>query len=742
MTVESNIQIKKLQLDLLLRQSWKALFSVFAVSTCLLFLVVFGGSTNAIFLIWYALLNAIAIVRFFIHRNWHSNLPSLDESVRLTNLRRLFVAGVTISGILWGLVALVPLGARADPVEALSFFVLAGMCSGAVVSYSAYFPAIAGFLLPALLPTIAKLLIHGGSFDVIMAGIAVIYLWLMFQMGMTLSQSTIRSLRLRFENSELVLRLKEEIKEKDQKAQSLNVARDSLNMALQSSGAVIWEWDAYKIIWHGDIKKLLDLGDTPPPSTLLEFLGFVHPDDRWRIERAMREATEGARFFELEYRLDRDGSNGPRYLASRGSCRVETFRSENYQTNPLRELIVSGISWDITSRRERELLLVQKEAAEESAASKMRLLASASHEIRTPLAAICGFSKLIMNSDCLSEEVARDVSVIDRNAEHLRVLVDDLLGFAAEGDQRRSGVCHEFAVSEELEKLVAGFLPDSEKLGIRLNLNIGDLPDTIQSDPTKFRRIVMNLISNAVKFTPAGGQVSVDARLARKKLGISDALVISVADTGIGIEPDLAAKLFRPFVRGSSHEVQSKEGSGLGLALSRKLAVELGGELALSDSQLGKGSVFEFSLPLKHTCSVPRTTMQARSLVSEAPLLGRRILLVDDIEDQVFLGRRVLENLGATVTICHDGREAVSTAKKEEFDLIIMDIMMPEMDGHDATKHLRSDGYTGRIVALTALASPGEREKCLDEGFNDFLTKPLGSRHLATLRKHVAAQLS
>jgi CheY-like chemotaxis protein/anti-sigma regulatory factor (Ser/Thr protein kinase) len=265
-----------------------------------------------------------------------------------------------------------------------------------------------------------------------------------------------------------------------------------------------------------------------------------------------------------------------------------------------------------------------------------------------------------------------------------------------------------------------------------INFDCADC-DLIETDPIRLKQILMNILGNAVKFTEYGHVSLKVSTISVPDLQSKLRLVIEVSDTGIGISPEQADKLFKPFTQADSSMTRKFGGTGLGLVLSRKLAQALGGTLELKRSSLGRGSTFEISI-LAGRVSENKISQfnyykheRARS-EKNLPLNNLRILVVDDSKDNQFLISRLLRNSGAEVQTADDGLLGIEQALNKNFDLILMDVQMPRLGGLEATSQLRQNKYTKPIIALTANALKGDREKCLQAGCNDYLTKPI-QRH-------------
>ena len=365
--------------------------------------------------------------------------------------------------------------------------------------------------------------------------------------------------------------------------------------------------------------------------------------------------------------------------------------------------------------------------AERASAAKTRFLANTSHELRTPLAAIIGYSEVLTNADDTAAsgtvEFARAVHGIHRNAHHLLALVNDTLDLV----QIESGglqVDHQPTsptdIAREAFELVRREA-EKQQLGFNFESNHA-VPALILTDPTRLRQILVNLLANAVKFTPSG---SVSLRLD----ATSDVVRFEVRDTGIGIPEPKQDQIFDAFRQADVSTTRKYGGSGLGLAISRRLALALGGRLDL-ESVLGDGSVFSLDLPYDTVDVAPHSETALEGL----SLAHRRILVAEDCEDLRQMIALFLRKAGAEVVVVGDGRQAVERAFSEPgFDLILMDLQMPVLDGADATSKLRAGGHTGPIVALTASALAEERQRCTAIGFDDYATKPIARSDLIRL---------
>jgi signal transduction histidine kinase/ActR/RegA family two-component response regulator len=408
---------------------------------------------------------------------------------------------------------------------------------------------------------------------------------------------------------------------------------------------------------------------------------------------------------------------------------------------------------EISRRQEMEQELRKaKEIADRANQSKSFFLANISHELRTPLGVVIGFSNLLKSKQWSREEAEHFLDRILNNSTELTRIIDDLL------DLTKAETGHllieetEFSLKEFFEDLESSLKLRATGKGVTLHfIQETPLPNWIITDRTRLRQILVNIIGNGIKFTDVGA-VTVRLSRARSTAMNRETLRIAVQDSGVGLGEEQRNLIFRAF--GQADRILSSRvgGTGLGLLLSRQLARLLQGDVVLAQSAPGVGSLFQISIEYeiseralstdnlfsaRETGVVPGHTVRTRELV------GVHVLVAEDAADNQFLLQNILQGAGALVTITEDGQKALQKLSQSAFDVVLMDLQMPVMDGYQAVRGLRAQGLAVPVIALTAHAMREEKERCLKAGFDAYLTKPIQLEQLLqTIKRFASANTS
>jgi PAS domain S-box-containing protein len=488
--------------------------------------------------------------------------------------------------------------------------------------------------------------------------------------------------------------------------------------------------------FDGYAKRINPAGVELSGYTLEEMLSqpavnFLHPDDQDRMLAALATLKDGRLIpFRARYRQQ----NGE-YVWLEWVITPEPSQGLAY-----------CVGRDVTARMQAEQdREAAREAAEAASRAKSEFLANTSHEIRTPLTAILGYTDMLLDRDITGAERMAHVDAIRRNGEHLLAVMNDILDLSKieAGKMTLEQVaCSPIVLVSEVAEFMR---PRAVAKGLAFDVEWrGPLPERITTDPTRLRQILLNLVSNAVKFTEQG---SVRMAVSYEDGDRNSLLRIDVSDTGIGMTPDQQTGLFQPFAQADVTTTRRFGGSGLGLLITRRLADLLGGEVSVG-SELGRGSTFSVTVatgPLEGVRMIDRPAGARPALTAvTAPVepLACRVLLVEDGPDNQRLIATILRKAGAEVTVAGNGQAGCdlvreATIRGEPYDVVLMDMQMPVLDGYEATAQLRRGGYRRPVIALTAHAMQGERERCLAAGCDDFVCKPITRAALVdTVRRY------
>jgi len=547
--------------------------------------------------------------------------------------------------------------------------------------------------------------------------------------------------------------------------QALRESERRYRLLAENAKDVIWTSDLNLQWTYVSPSVLLLLGYTAAEATTQTIFEMLTPssaelaektlDEQLALAKQHRDAADRTWTMELEF-TRKDGST------------VWTEAKVSFLcVNPGDAVGLVGVIRDVTERRRADRELKKYAAALESANStlhdlckvaesatkaKSEFLATMSHEIRTPMTAILGFADVL--ADRLERpEDTEAIETIKRNGQYLLKIVGDILDLSRIETgklQMECLPCSPWRIVEEVVSLMKT-RADSKGLSLKVAYS-GQIPTVIITDPIRLKQILINLVGNAVKFTQSGS-VHIVTQLVQSAPD-GPKLRFDVIDTGIGMTKDQAKKLFKPFVQADASTSRRFGGSGLGLTISKRMAGLLGGDVTVETAP-GKGSTFSVTVatgPLDGVRLIDPSTVQPpvgehpeETAPTQQVKLNCRILLAEDGPDNQRLIALLLRKAGAHVTVVQNGREVLEKTSLKEpppelgsehdnagppFDVILMDMQMPLMDGYEAARQLRHAGYPAPIIALTAHAMTGDRDKCIDAGCHDYLTKPVDRQAL------------
>ncbi len=485
---------------------------------------------------------------------------------------------------------------------------------------------------------------------------------------------------------------------------------------------------------EGDITYFNERWEGYTGATIHEALGkgwylFYHPDDIKATTLAWKESITNGTPYQIEFRLRGNDGQFRWFLA-----RALPMKDDH---GVITKWI--GTNTDIHEQKvlsqKLETVLDEvkssKQLAESANHAKSAFLANMSHEIRTPLGSIMGFVNLMRNPDLSQNELNKYISIAEKNSEQLLRIIDDILDL--------SKVEAGKLVIEKIDMKLPELLADVASLmefraqenGIKFEIRaMNELPEIISSDPTRIKQVLMNAVGNAIKFTTKG-LVELQVSFCNSRLKFA------IIDSGVGISEKQATQLFQPFTQADVSTTRKYGGTGLGLILTKRLCESMNGEFYLQRSQLGVGSTFVATMKVDIVddtkyFSEPRSHFYKPSekFADKTALAGKNILVIDDLEDNLILINVILSDVGANVTTISDPYQGIKTALENNFDLILMDIQMPLMNGYEVTKRIKQSGKTLPIIALTAHAMKEERMKALNFGFSGFLPKPINAKEL------------
>ncbi len=533
----------------------------------------------------------------------------------------------------------------------------------------------------------------------------------------------------------------------DEKSLALRTAMEAIQrneelygFALEATNDGVWDWDLATNAFHVnhaylDMLGLTSTGQEPTADAL--WVSLLHDSERADVLARAAHALMGEGLFEIEFRLRcTDGSY--RWIVSHG----KTARRDE-RGRPMRAV---GTHTNLSVRKQLENeLRSAKEAAESANLAKSAFLANMSHEIRTPMNAIIGLTHVLRHSQVTEQQMA-SLKRIESAGSHLLTIINDILDISKIEAHQVKLEQVDFHLEQLMDNVYSMVAEQAQKKGLALSIERAGVPIWLRGDVTRLRQSILNLASNAVKFTSTG-QVTLRAVLLEETphdLHVK----FEVQDTGIGISAQQQSKLFQSFEQADTSTTRKYGGTGLGLAITKRLALLMGGDAGVT-SEPGKGSTFWFSARLLAGQGVipaadhaDRNMLESEAQSAVKAFAGARILIADDVEMNRELVVTLLQDSGLIVDTAADGQEALNAAQQRAYKLILMDMQMPNMDGLEATRRILAlpNPEKPHIIAMTANIFSEDRDACHTAGMVDFLAKPFNpTEFLQTLARWLGA---
>ena len=518
---------------------------------------------------------------------------------------------------------------------------------------------------------------------------------------------------------------------------ALRENRDVLSLAMRGGSMGAWSRNLItnEVWWSRELEEIFGLAPGAFNQSEAGFFDFVHEDDRGRVQRTVDDAVERRSDYLVEFRF-KHASRDWRWMEGRGRA---VYGSDGAPRT------LFGIGIDVTERKRVEIALREAMAAAESANQlKDQFLATLSHELRTPLNAILGYARMLQTNAIAPEKRQRAIDVIERNAVAQTQLVEDLLDMSriTTGKVRLDPL--PIPVVTVLREAVEGVKPAADAKGIVLDVDLDAFAGTVLADTTRLQQVFWNLLTNAVKFTPAGGRVTASLRSEGHNVEIA------ISDTGVGISPEFLPFVFEPFRQGDARFDRGHGGLGLGLAIAKQLVELHGGTIAAASAGRAQGATFTVRLPRVTdresellAVTADRSRLVPHAQPAPASLAGVDVLLVDDEADTLMMFKEALEAAGAVVRAVSTGPDALREAVQRRPDLLVTDLGLPGMDGYELLRTLR--GHNSHpvfpAVAVSAYARLDDRSRALAAGFQSHVSKPIDPAALVrALAAAVAAE--
>jgi PAS domain S-box-containing protein len=504
--------------------------------------------------------------------------------------------------------------------------------------------------------------------------------------------------------------------ERTRTEQQARRSEERLRFALDAASMGTWDWDLItnEVQWSDNLASIHGLPPNAFDGTFASYEKEIHPDDRPRVYASVERALKERVPHDVEYRLVApDGT--VRWCEGKGRVEYENGR-------PVR---MSGVCMIVTRRKEAELAKLA--AAEESSRLKDDFLATLSHELRTPLNAILGWVQMLQAGELSAARARQAVDVIGRNARLQAQLIEDILDVSRIITGKLEIERAPVSMSQLLDTVVAGIMPGAAAKGLVFHADVVATLPPIEGDAKRLYQVLNNVLSNAVKFTPAGGRIELRCDADESSLRIE------VLDSGIGIPPEFLPHVFDRFRQADSRSTRLHGGLGLGLAIAKRLVELHDGAIQATSHGPGMGTLVTIRLPA--AAADLRFDADADSPLAAAPLRlhDATLLVVDDQADSREMIAALLEQRGATVLQCDSAEGALDTLRTNKVDLLIADIAMPSIDGYELIRRARASGCRVPAIAVTAFARSDDRRLALESGYTSHFAKPVDGVQFANV---------
>lgn len=654
---------------------------------------------------WWSVVLVLSLLRLATYAYYRVSAVDRNSTQFWINV---YAGGAVLTGASWGYA-----GVSIIPHDLLSYelfvgFVIAGMAMGAVPILSAVRTVYLGFSLSAATPYIIHTFSHEGTIYMAVAVIHCLFLILMIIMSFHMHKMIRESLLLRFYNIDLVEKLQKSndllVDEVDAHKQTEGNLRENEQRLVALANA-----SSEGIVLHqaGEIKEI--------NQGVLEMTGYSIDDLlNSKVENIF---SEQCRDSVLSYIKSPSSDAMEAQICAKNNVCLPIEIRAGYV--PYRgEYIAFVVIRDITTYK--ELLKAQemgRRKAEEADRSKTEFLAAVSHELRTPLNAVMGFTQLLQETK-LTPEQEDYLNMSLQSANQLLSLINDLLDLSRIETGHFNLEVITFNLMDELSDVLSLMSIKLAESGNMINVHFDDdLPIQVTTDPTRLRQILINLLGNAIKFTTDG---AIHFSVYQQDKNIC----FSIKDSGKGIPEDKLDFIFGKFNQIDSSISRAHGGVGLGLAICKRLVELMEGEISV-ESKVNEGTAFHVALPINKVL-INNTKSEGNNIISDVDHKVMNILLVEDDKTNQMIATTMLKKMGHQVTVAEDGQQAIDACMNEnKFEIILMDIQMPVMDGITASKQLREKGITVPIVAMTANAMTGDREMYIREGLSDYISKPI-----------------